>query len=145
MNTDVNDYVSVLVPKRHLTRVYAFLGSLDEQAPDAETATEDSSNSSGAWTRELIETQFVDSPPFMKRFQKHLAENAGQEFSTYDMAEVLNAEKGWNTVAGALGAYGNRVKKRYKQTTWPFLVRWEYEGPALYSMSEDVAEIIRGL
>ena len=146
MNTDMNDYVSVLVPKRHLTRVYAFLGALDEQAPDAETATEDSSNGNVAWTRELIERQFKESPPFMKQFQKYLAEHAGQEFSTRDMAAALNAVYGWNTVAGALGAYGNRVKNRYKQTTWPFQARWDHVlGESYHSMSEEVAEIIRDL
>jgi hypothetical protein len=143
---DLNEYVSVLVPKRHLTRVYAFLGAIDEQSPTPETRIEHSSDDSAVWTPELIERQFRESSPFMMRFEKYLAEHAGKEFSTRDMADALEAERGWNTVAGALGAYGRRVKNRYKQTTWPFEARWDYvSGLAYHSMSEEVAEIIRSL
>jgi hypothetical protein len=142
----MDEYVSLLVPKRHLTRIYAFLGSLDEQP----VALKDSTGSDGAgaagWTRELIERQFRESPPFMKRFQKHLAEHPGQTFSTRDMAKALEAKKGWNSVAGALGAYGRRIKNRYKQTEFAFTSWWDYEkGEAYHTMPEEVAEIIRGL
>ena len=142
-----DEYVSLLVPKRHLTRIYAFLGALDEQEPSSKATREVERNGAGTgWTRELIERQYRESPPFMKRFQKHLAEHAGQEFSTRDMADALGAEKGWNTVAGALGAYGRRVKNRYKQTEFVFTSYWDYaRDQAYHSMPEEVAEIIRGL
>src|SRR5689334_16722535 len=102
---DTDEYVSVLVPKKHLTRIYAFLGSLEEQILAPEAPKEAAQNGKGAgWTLELIERQYREASPFMKRFEQHLAANPGQEFSTREMATALNAERGWNSVAGALGA-----------------------------------------
>jgi len=82
----------------------------------------------------------------MKRFQKFLADHPDEEFSTRDLADALDAERGWNTVAGALGAYGRRVKNRYKRSTFPFKSRWDYEkDQAFHRMPAEVANIIRDL
>jgi hypothetical protein len=144
--TAEDEYVSVLVPKRHLTRTYAFLGSLDGSIATQEEPIGDAEDKLATdWPPELLERQYAESPKFMKRFQKHLADHPGEEFSTRDMADALEAERGWNTVAGALGAYGRRVKNRYKRSTFPFQSRTDYEaGEVYHSMTPEVAEIIRG-
>ena len=62
------------------------------------------------------------------------------------MAEALQVRYGWNSIAGMLGAYGNRVKNRYKQTTFPFQSRWDGNGgEQRHSMTPRVAEIIKAL
>ncbi len=140
-----NDYVAVFVPKQHLTKVYGFIASLDSPSStevrplaDRQTAQE--------WTPELIERQYRESPDSMKKFQKHLAAHPGQEFSTTEIAQAIGAKRGWNSVAGALGAYGRRVKNRYKRDSFPFQSRWEHtEGQQYHSMTPEVAEIIAAL
>jgi len=62
------------------------------------------------------------------------------------MADSLNVAGGWNSVAGMLGAYGNRVKNRYKRSTFPFGSRWDYgQGTKIHWMTPEVAEIIKAL
>jgi hypothetical protein len=54
---------------------------------------------------------------------------------------------GWNSVAGALGAYGRRVKNRYGMTTWVFEGRWslKQDDTWAYVMKAEYAEIISAL
>ena len=150
MNND--ELVSILVPKRHLARIYTFIGSLDAPQVAVPAAlgsngkVDDSVDDHSVWVPKLIERQFRESPDSMKKFQRWLADHPGQEFTTTQMAEALEANRGWNSIAGMLGAYGNRVKNRYKRTTFPFQTRWEGDGgEALHSMTPEVAEIIKQL
>jgi len=47
------------------------------------------------------------------------------------------------TIAGALGAYGRRVKNRYKRSSFPFNQSWDHaNGEMRHGMTPDVAEII---
>ena len=70
----------------------------------------------GSWPRNLIVRQYPESPQSMKKFQMFLAENAGQDFSSTEIAEAIGAKYGSNTIAGQLRAYGRRVKNRYKRS-----------------------------
>jgi hypothetical protein len=138
------EFVSIPVPAKHVTRVYGFIASLNGGAelPSRGDAVEKGTD----WTDELIERQFNESPEFMQRFQKLLAEEPDQWFSTTTMAKRLNARKGSKTVAGALGAYGRRTSHRYAMKGWPFQYRWNHsEEQQYYSMDKKTAEIIRGL
>ncbi|MEP7224988.1 MAG: hypothetical protein ABI783_08525 [Actinomycetota bacterium] len=156
-----DDYVNVLVPKGHLTKVYGFIASLDtvngaKAAPtEVEAAqerewkpepTKEKPEPTKEWTPELIKRQFVESPDSIKAFQRHLAAHPDVWFSTGHMAITLKAVKGSKSIAGALGAYGRRVSNRYAMNSWPFKNRWDYsEGQQYYSMAPEVAEIIDGL
>lgn len=144
MSIEHEEFVSILVPKRHLTQIYGYIASLNGTATVAkETAPEAKDDE---WDRELIERQYRESPDSMKQFQKHLAANPGREFSTTEVADAIGAEYGWNSVAGALGAYGRRVKNRYKRSTFPFQQRWNHEkGEMMHSMTPEVAAIINEL
>ena len=147
-DNDPGEFVPVLVPKKHVTRVYGLIASLDERRNGAsdEPASTKTAPTEGGWSKELIERQYRESPPSMKKFQRFLAEHPGQEFSTSEMAEPMGAAHGWNSVAGALGAYGRRVKHRYKRDSFPFASRWDHENEEQYhSMTPEVAEIIRAI
>lgn len=140
-----DELVSILVPRKHLSAIYAFIGSLDASEHGIGSSTNGAAAGEGGWTSGLIERQYRESPDSMKRFQRLLADEPGKEFSTSDVVAALDVPYGWNSVAGMLGAYGNRVKNRYKQTTFPFQTRWEGDGEALHSMTPEVASIIREL
>ena len=142
-----DDYVEVLVPKQHLTRVYGFIASLDTVSETAASPTEvKTAQEAKEWTPELIKTQFTDSPDSIKAFQKYLAARPGTWSSTSEIAAALNAAKGSKSIAGALGAYGRRTSNRYGMTGWPFEYKWNHvEGQQYYSMTPEVAEIIDAL
>lgn len=142
-----SELVSIPVPKRHLTRVYGFIASLEsaEASSQAPLGLNGDGNRK-EWTPELIRRQFVESPDTIKRFEKLLADHEGAWLSTSDIAQALGAARGTKTIAGALGAYRRRVSNRYQMGTWPFETRWIHEErQQSYCMSSEVAEIIKSL
>jgi hypothetical protein len=142
------DLVSILVPKRHLGRIYGFISTLDGDVVSAEpgAVTVAEPEEVPTWSPELIRRQFNESPEIMKRFQKLLADHPGEWFSTTEVATRLNAAKGSKSIAGALGAYGRRTSNRYKMKTWPFGTEWNHvEGQMYYSMDFGTAEIVKAL
>lgn len=147
MSSDAEEFVSILVPRRHVTRVYGLIASLEQHpSDDADPPAMANQTREEQWPRDLIERQYRESPASMKNFQKYLADHQGEEFSTTQMATALDAAHGWNTVAGQLGAYGRRIKNRYKRDSFPFESRWDHEkGEQYHSMTPQVAEIIKSL
>jgi hypothetical protein len=147
MSNDAEEFVSVLVPRKHVTRVYGLIASLEQhRSGDSDLATMRSQTKEEQWPRDLIERQYRESPDSMKIFQKYLADHQGEEFSTTEMATALDAAHGWNTIAGQLGAYGRRIKNRYERDSFPFESRWDHEkGEQYHSMTPQVAEIIKSL
>jgi hypothetical protein len=140
------DFVSIPVPKRHLTRVYGFIAALEDAQATAQAAVGNGDGKEKIWTPELLRRQFMESPDTIKRFQKLLAAHEGTWLSTSKIADALGAARGAKTVAGALGAYGRRVSNRYRMSTWPFENRWMHEeGQQSYCMPSEVAEIIKSL
>lgn len=137
-----DELVSVLVPRQHLTNVYRFVASLDDEThakPNGESLE------GREWTRELVERQFNESPDVVQRLQKLLAEHPDQEFSTWDLQKKLQV-KNANSMPGIFGAFGKRVKMRYGMPTWPFTARWdEAKNSMFYSMPVDRAKILKGL
>lgn len=144
--SDTGEFVSVLVPRRHLTRVYGLIASLEQHGAGESEPTESTEAKEDQWPEDLIIRQYRESPESMKKIQRHLADHQGDEFSTTQLAEAIGAQYGWNSVAGALGAYGRRVKNRYKRDSFPFQSRWDHEKEEQYhSMTSEVAEIIRSI
>ena len=148
------ELVSILVPKRHLGRVYGFVSTLDDHSasPEAPVSDPDPQPDNGhveeakKWPPELVRRQFAESPKSIKNFQRLLAGHPGEWFSTSEIASRLNAVHGSKSIAGALGAYGRRTSNRYKMKGWPFQVEWNHvEGQCYYSMEPWVAEIIKSL
>ena len=146
--TDIDsEFVSIPVPKRHLTRVYGFIASLDgAEGTQRARVGVNGDGKEKEWTPELIRRQFLESPDTIKRFEKLLADHEGTWLSTSNIAQALGAARGAKTIAGALGAYGRRVSNRYRMSTWPFENRWIHEEKQQsYCMPSEVAEIIKSL
>src|SRR4051794_4259555 len=82
-----SELVSIPVPKRHLTRVYGFIASLEGTDGISQAALGlNGDGSTKEWTPELIRRQFLESPDTIKRFEKLLAEHEGKWLSTSDIA-----------------------------------------------------------
>jgi hypothetical protein len=147
---DGNELIDVKVPRKHLAPVYGLIAELEraetpgEGAP-VEPTSESVSNGAGGWAPELVAKAYIQSPPAMKRIFDMLADKAGSEIVSDELAKAIGPDAEWPNLAGTLGAFGRRVKSRYKQTTWPFAHRWDHDREKMvYSMPSDVAEIIRG-
>jgi hypothetical protein len=141
-----NEFVNIPVPRQYVTQVYGFIASLESDGGESRVDTSpgsDAATMSESWPEDLIIRQYRESPESMKKFQQYLAEHAGQDFSSSQIAEAIGAEYGWNSIAGALGAYGRRVKNRYKRSTFPFKQNWDHQnGEMRHGMTPEVAEII---
>ena len=135
-----DDLVSVPVPTRHLGRVYAFIASLEGVTFDPK----EPSLSTEEWDESLVRRMYEDSPTTVKRMLHALADQPETELTTTDLARVMKPDATWNSVAGALGAFGRRVRNRYRRSTWPFEMRWDdHEARAYYKMSPTVSGIIK--
>ena len=148
-NAEDDDLVAVMVPTRLLPAVYRLLGT-QMGVVEAQTATGGSESKEGFWTAARVKRAFEESPPSMKSFLKTLARRPEDGLTTDDffeaVSEAVGREYGRQQIAGALGAFGRRVKNRYGADDWPFSAEWDYEiGQFVYTMSADTAEIIRSL
>jgi len=152
MNSSIlsDEYVQVPVPKRYVTQVYGFIASLDQQDPTEAkplpvVLLESALDPYNGWSEDLIRKQYKQSPETMKKFQKVLAEHPDKEYTSEELANAIGLEYGWNSIAGALGAYQRRIQNRYGMKTWPFSASYDADGHSYFSVSPQVAEIIRSL
>jgi hypothetical protein len=128
--------------------VYALIARLSSLGDDSMSL--DSGDTNDDWSRspELLTRMYEESPKAMKDILRALAARPDEWLTAPELAQAIqhkpNAD--WNTVAGTLGAFGRRVKNRYKRRSWPFLSQWDHSrGRFLYSMSPDVARQINDL
>ncbi len=145
MSTD--ELVVVMVPKKHLAKVYGYIAKLDE--PSASTAASAvngvHSSASDEWTPSRIRTAVQQSPPAMKDILRALASRPNEWVPTHDLAGAIqgNDNATWKTVAGTLGAFGRRVKNRYGLESLPFERRWDHTARCkMNRMSADIAKLI---
>ena len=147
------ELIAVMVPKKHLSKVYGFIAKLEQGEPadvrepadqvpaGAETADE--------WTPSRIRKMVQQSPPAMRDILRALAENAGNWMTTADLAEAIqnNPDANWKTVAGTLGAFGRRVASRYGLETLPFERRYDHDahGKVHRMSSEMAAQILQAM
>src|SRR4051812_3160449 len=111
----MDEFVMVPVPRDRVLEVYWYLSIPTEadapgQPPLLRAVRADGNSSSVkselVWTPDLLRDQFAKSPKSLKAIQRHLAANPGVEYTTGELAEVMEAAHGWQSVAGAFGAYG---------------------------------------
>lgn len=146
------DLVEILVPRSLVMDVYGFIaeksGSLTHKAQrrsDAAKATE----LSGKWDASLIKRMYQESDKNMRAILDYLAARSGETVTALDLVNVLKEVRDDKkatrlTLAGTLGAFGRRVKSRYKRDGWPFEASWSHEeGQNHYRMSGEVASQLR--
>src|SRR4051794_39641277 len=92
-------YVSVPVPADRVLDVYSFLSSQDNEggrAPSTQS-TQDVAE---------LEKTLRSASATVQGLAVYLAERAGEEVTTEEAASALALDRGWNSLAGALGAFG---------------------------------------
>ncbi|MFF1932018.1 hypothetical protein [Streptomyces sp. NPDC058228] len=153
MSEQDQQFVSVPVPREHVTQVYAFLAGLAGAAVPPPTPPSDPSGIDGdggwpyrEWTvddlRDLAANQLA-SVQTVIRVLNVLAEQPGSKVSYTSLAERLMVER--NQLRGSLAAFTRVVHKHYQRRNWP--MTWvegpgesnEFKSEFLYSVSEDIA------
>lgn len=149
MEETKEEYVMVAVPKKYVPQVYGLIATGEGVVPEATASPVPQKNADleEDWPDDLLKRQFEDSPDTIKSLQKHLAAHPGQGFTRKELEPVMGFDGSeWRSFGGALGAYTNRVKNRYKRSTWPFtLTQSPDTGQWVYSMPPDVAAVISKL
>lgn len=130
----MEDVVMVPVPKDRLMEVYAVLGKDGggerREGPEPPDAFDH-------WDAAEFRRHVGRASDTIKGLVKYLADHAGEEVTTTDVAEELQLPHGWNSLAGALGAFGRYLGNRDRD--WPWETWWDADGRAVMRMSEAVA------
>lgn len=143
-----DELVAVMVPKKHLARVYGFIARLDEDGNDEpvpEGGSTDGESMMDEWTPSRIRTAVQQSPPAMRCILRALAGRPGEWLTTQELARAIegNPDADWKTVAGTLGAFGRRVSSRYGLESLPFEGVYDHSaGCKVHRMSADMARRI---
>ncbi|HEX2050221.1 MAG TPA: hypothetical protein VHJ34_06250 [Actinomycetota bacterium] len=140
--------VNVPVPEEHLGAVYGLLARLSNEASGdgkARPAPGDASKTQPEWWNEKrLRKAYDESSPAQQIILKAMAAGRGQWVAVSDIVAELGDGADWNTMAGALGALGRRMKNRYKAKERPFTIRYNNErGENEYLMPKSIAAIIR--
>jgi hypothetical protein len=130
-----DDLVSVMVPRRMLMRVYGLLSG-DAVAVDNGvtksarlTTADESSRSEDAtsdYTEKLLRRMVAESDVAMRGILGLLASRPGEWLGAEDFVKTIkgNKDADGSTIAGTLGAFGHRLKSRYKSDQKPFEARY---------------------
>ena len=155
MNGELDELVMVAVPRRHLIAVYELLsrpaaqpeterGGLQAVIQAQQTGAFAADAVISEWSRALLERAFRESPASIKKVFRYLAEHAGDQVPITDIAQAVGYTR--PQLAGALGAFGRRVKNRYQRTTWPFTAEWDNDVRMwFYTMQPKEADVVRSL
>ena len=138
----MSEFIMVPVPEERVTEVYALLGQAS--VSDAAPTQDGEQRLSAEWSDAEIQRCYRESSDKMKLVLEFLAKNPNQPIHSDKLyAEI---EYSAHQFAGAMGAFGRRVKNRYSKAVWFFEARWDPEaGMAVYNMPDDVASIISAM
>lgn len=135
--------VNVAVPEGYLGEVYALLGRL---AKDEPTAPEASKSDQDWWTEKRLRRAFEESSPSQQAILRAMAQANGKWISVSEVAAKVGAEYDWNSLAGALGAFGRRCRNRYKAKVRPFTRRYNpVKEEREYLMPPEIGKVIKAL
>ena len=133
----MEELVMVPVPRDRLTEVYALLGSNGAQASGKSSDSEDLDG----WNAAEVRKHIGRASDTIKGLVNYLADHPGEEVGTEDVATALQLRYGWNSLAGALGAFGRYVGNR--DLDFPWESWWDADGHAVMRMSDAMAAEVR--
>ena len=151
MTTADTELVQVLVPRRHLTAVYALIaereGAFDvPSSPAAAGSDEVVAVDAVPWERADL-LRFARTPSPMNvtlcRVLDVLAEDPGQYFATSDLEELTGIPRG--SLRGAFSALTRHLRAHYAGRGWMLSRAWgplldpENPAEACYRLTEDQA------
>src|SRR4051794_37099590 len=122
------------VPKDRVLEVYELLA---RDSSTAEPSTNATSESLGGWDTAAFRKHVGRASETIKGTVGYIADNAGKEVTTEQVATALKLPYGWISLAGALGAFGRYCSNRDLKFPWD---TWsDAQGRAVMRMSEAVA------
>jgi hypothetical protein len=128
---NLEGFALVPVPHSRVLDVYAFLSA------DAASSTPASANALEGWDAAGFGRHVGRASETIQSLVRYLSERAGAEVSVRDAAEALGLPHGWNSLAGALGAFGRYCGNRDLDFPWEYW--YDGDGLTVMRMSEDVA------
>jgi hypothetical protein len=96
------------------------------------------------WSDAEIVRAYNESPQKMKLFLDYLASVPGKLVTAEETANAVGYTR--HQQAGMLGAFGHRVKRRYRRPKWFFDYEWnDQRGDRVFSIEAAVAGVVRGI
>jgi hypothetical protein len=134
----VSTYVPVPVPERYLPDVYRLLAELHAQ--------DDVSLDAGKeWDPDFwrqpanIREHLLSRPQTIRDLAGYLSTHPDEEVGAEQAAQALQLPKGWNSLAGALGAFGNYCGNRGLEFPWK--TRYASDGRARFTLDAKTADV----
>jgi hypothetical protein len=132
------ELVQVAVPADRLMEVYALLGTANTPAESAQKP----SGESKPWTDKDLTQLLGEASETIRGEAKYLAGRPDETVTSEEIASELNLPKGWNSLAGANGAWGRKLKNR-GYTTFPWKTWYDAnDGLARMMMTAEMAAIV---
>jgi hypothetical protein len=149
---DEDELVPVMVPRRHLSAVYRFIGGLDAEATSEGVSGAPQPN----WTPALLRRMYTESTVSQQAVLKYLAGRPAESVTVLELVKVLpeptsGRENDEATLNGVIGALGRRVVRHYgmmapnKTALMPYETSWDGILGYVYRMSHEVAEVLAAL
>ena len=143
-------FVPVPVPRQLVVDVYRFVAERSRLTVEAQPSvgTNQAAGLPDNWSASEIKRLYSDSAKNMRAILDAMAARPGERVSSNDLIEVLSRSRGGaagsSILGGTLGAFGRRVKNRYRKNKWPFDAHWISEtNQNYYVMSPAVATILK--
>ena len=136
------EFVSVPVPSRLVTKVYELIAKLEtgESEPDARA---EQARTGASLSQPLVERMYGESEDAHRRLLVYLADRPDQWLDSQSVADGLGLKHGRKSLTGSLGAFGRRADHRYGGLK-PFESRWDPDTyMARLRMSSEVAAWIK--
>src|SRR5215213_9722466 len=123
-------FVLVPVPRQLVVDVYRFVGERTRLTVEAQpnVGINQPAGLPDDWSASDIKRLYSDSAKNMRAILDAMAARPGEKVSSNDLIEVLSRSRGGTVgssiLGGTLGAFGRRVKNRYRKNKWPFDAHW---------------------
>ena len=134
----MEELVMVPVPRNRVLEVYELLGS---KSPDSGSSDDGGDASLDGWDAAAFRKHVLRASDTIRGLVSHLADNAAKEVTTEQAAEALKLPYGWNSLAGALGAFGRYCANRDLEFPWDYW--YDADGRTVMRMSKAVAREAR--
>jgi hypothetical protein len=112
----MEELVMVPVPKSRVLEVYELLGS---KAPKPEASNDEDADVAG-WDAAAFRKHILRASDTIQGLVTYLADHADNEVTTKEAAKALKLPYGWNSLAGALGAFGRYCGNRDLEFPWDY-------------------------
>jgi hypothetical protein len=128
----------VPVPESRVLEVYAFLAGA---AAPGSAATEPVPVA--GWDERMLELVLRDVSDTIWDLAQYLAQHPDRDITTDEAAAALRLRFGWNSLAGALGAFGRYLANRNLDFPWD--VHYASDGRARMRMDAATATAVRAI